>query len=164
MGCGCASSHHPFKLPTRSVGQQALDASAKPSWSYDEWRMVQPVDVRGCGGWSVQALLVMGAALPQSALQQWFCPSTWADIVRNSSSTPSSEDDDGHGADMQRLRICLAALEAAVSPTRLAGGYLRHPACVRGAWLPTSKHYAKTCISSLLVPCSLAVLPCIIGR
>lgn len=78
------------------------------------------------------ALTVVVAALPLGALQPWFSPAAWKDAVL-----------EGDG-NLPKLRTCLAALEAAILPARLAAGYLRYPACVRGAWLPTCGEIATS--------------------
>lgn len=84
------------------------------------WRVFQ----RTVLGLIMQAMLVVGAAAPGAALEPWLCPARWGAAVR---AAPT----------LERLRDCLAALETAVAPGRLASDYLRRPACVRGAWLPT---------------------------
>lgn len=71
----------------------------------------------------MQAILVVCAAA-EAALDPWLCPAAWGAAVQTAPT-------------LERLRDCLAALEAAVAPGRLASDYLRRPACVRGAWLPT---------------------------
>ncbi len=67
---------------------------------------------------------MVGAAMPELAVEAWWAPGAWAKSVRGATGLP-------------QLRRCLSCLEAAARPARLSVAFCRGPARVRGAWLPT---------------------------
>jgi hypothetical protein len=69
-------------------------------------------------------MLLVGAALPESAVAAWWAPGAWARSVRGAGGCAA-------------LRRCLACLEAAVRPERLSAAFCRGPSRVRGAWVTT---------------------------
>jgi hypothetical protein len=104
-----------------------------------------------------QAMLLVGAALPESAVAHWWAPGAWARSVRGAAACVA-------------LRRCLACLEAAVRPDRLSVAFCRTPSRVRGAWLPTREphrllktldvHAALRSGSFLIVLCSIRRFGC----
>lgn len=85
----------------------------------------------------LQAMLVVGAALPELAVEAWWSPGAWAKSVRGAGSLP-------------QLRRCLACLEAAARLQRVSVAFCRNPVRVRGAWLPTREPLIDCCLAQFV--------------